>query len=274
MTVNLSALRVGRITGSRVAKVLDLSPYGDRASVLREMVRERLAAPSEFAGNVATEWGLEHEAAATAEYERYRGVMVYADQAFAVHRTLDYLGCTPDGLVGDTGMVQVKCPYRGAYTGIEDRPDYYAQVQLELEVLDREWSDFCVWRPTGLAVSRVGRDPAWLPDNQQALDAFIAEYEDAVYDVDKHRLFLDDAETIPVRDDFEWQLASLEWLEDRAAHERTKAAKEAARLRLIELAAGQDARGAGVSVTHKETEPTTYTVKRKGGIVTTVRAQA
>jgi putative phage-type endonuclease len=268
----LSPERVGRITGSRVAAILGLSPYATAESVLRAMVRERLGAPPEFSGNIATEWGKDNEPAATADYERYRGVMVHADQHFVVHPSIDYLGCTPDGLVGETGMVQIKCPYRATYTTLDERPDYAAQIQFELAVLDREWSDFVVWRPSGLAVTRTGRDPGWLDANLAALDLFIADYEDAVHDTDRHRAFLDDAETVPVRDDFEWQMAALEWLEASSTYNRAKTAREAARQRLIDLAAGQEARGAGVSVTHRDTEPSSYTVSRKGGLITTVRA--
>lgn len=250
----LSPDRVGRITGSRVAGILGLSPYTDRAAVLRQMVRERLNVPSEFTGNIATEWGKQNEPAATAEYERYRGVMVHSDQSFVIHRSLDYLGCTPDGLIGETGMVEIKCPFRAGYNSIDERPDYAAQIQLQLEVLDREWCDFVVWRTTGLSVSRVGRDPGWLPANLSVLDAFIAEYEDVIHDTesDQHGLYLEDTETIPVRDDFDWQMAALEFLEARAAADRAAAARDAARDRLVNLAAGEPAKGAGVSVSVTE----------------------
>lgn len=244
----LSPQRVGRVTASRVPAILGVSPYGDRDSVMREMVRERLGLPSEFTGNIATEWGTDHEPEAITEYEKYRGVMVHNAQVFVVHRSIDYLGCTPDGLIGETGMVEAKCPYRAGYTSIEERPDYYEQIQHQLEVLDREWCDFVVWRPSGLAVSRVGRDPGWWANRGDHLDAFIAEYEDIIYDTDRHQPFMDDADQTPVRDDFDWQMAALEYLEARAAADRAEKAREAARATLITLAGGEPARGAGVAL--------------------------
>jgi putative phage-type endonuclease len=246
----LSPERVGRITGSRVAGILGVSPYNDRDSVMREMVRQRLGAPAEFSGNIATEWGLEHEPEAVGEYEKFRGVMVHSDQQIVIHPTLDYLAVTPDGLIGDTGLLEVKCPYKAGYTSIEDRPDYAEQVQLQLFVTGRDWADFVVWRPTGIAVSRVERDPSWWANRGGALDAFIAEYESIIYDDTKHAVFLDEME--PERDDFDWQLAAVEYLEAHAALKRAETEREQARARLVQLAADVPARGAGVSVTRAE----------------------
>lgn len=243
----LSPLRVGRITGSRIPMLVGVSPYGDRESLMREMVRQRLGAESEFTGNIATEHGLRHEPDAIAEYEKYRGVLTHSGQHIVVHRVVDYLAVTPDGLVGDDGLVEVKCPYMGTYTSIEERPDYWEQIQLQLEVTDREWCDFAVWRRDGFSVQRVGRDPGWLITRGDMLDLFIAEYEDIIYDTDKHAPYLADLPS-GLRDDFEWQLAAVEFVEAHGALSRAEKAKEAARRRLVELAGGDAARGAGVMV--------------------------
>ena len=55
--VQLSKHRTGRVTGSRIAAVLGLSPYLSRDDVMREMVREFFWDEPEFAGNFVTDWG-------------------------------------------------------------------------------------------------------------------------------------------------------------------------------------------------------------------------
>jgi hypothetical protein len=247
----LSPLRVGRITGSRVSKILGKSPYGDRASVLREMVRERLGGVTEFTGNIATQWGLDHENEAITEYERYRGVMVTEGQEIAIHPTHDYLAVTPDGLVGDAGMVEVKCPYRAGYISIEDRPDYFEQIQLQLHVTGRAWSDFVVWRTTGISVSTVLRDDGWLTQHRGEFEEFMVEYETIIANPDLAAPFLD-ATGPDERDDFDWQLAAVEYLEANAALKRAETARDTARGRLIELAGDEPARGGGVLLLRTE----------------------
>lgn len=184
----LSMERTGRITGSRIAAVLGLSPYLSRDDVMREMVREHFWDEPEFAGNFVTDWGREHEAQAVAEYELTRGVQVHrsgVDQELVVHPTLPLMAVTPDGTVGEDGLAEAKCPWRAPYTHISERRDYDMQIRLLLECTGRRWGDFVVWRETGLNVSRVEHDPSWLDwDNaptgmtiRATLLDFLEEYE-------------------------------------------------------------------------------------------------
>ena len=53
--------RKGRVTGSMVGAILDIAPYMTRDQALRSMVRAYHGAPSEFTGNVATEYGNKNE---------------------------------------------------------------------------------------------------------------------------------------------------------------------------------------------------------------------
>ena len=92
------AARKNRITGSAVGAILGLSPYSTPDDVMRRMVREKFDAPSEFTGNVATEWGVANEAGAIKEYEMETGVTV-KPAGFYTH--MHWLGASPDGLVGD-----------------------------------------------------------------------------------------------------------------------------------------------------------------------------
>jgi putative phage-type endonuclease len=98
------------------------------------------------------------------------------------------LGYSPDGLVGDTGLLEVKCPRAKSHIQyiLSDRvPSYYmAQLQAGLLVTGREWIDFvsfCAGQP--LFVKRVHPDPDWFAAITAACIAFessaaaqVAEY--------------------------------------------------------------------------------------------------
>lgn len=60
-------------------------------------------------------------------------------------------GCSPDGLVGDDGMIQIKCPLAATHVGylLDNKLplDYFVQTQSELFVTGREWNDFMSYCP-------------------------------------------------------------------------------------------------------------------------------
>jgi len=246
----LSPLREGRITGSRIAAVLGASPYGTRDSVMRDMVRGHFGDATEFAGNIATEWGDEHEARAIVEYELAHGGAVYAAQQFVIHPVYPFLGVSPDGLVGDDGMVEVKCPYRAAYSHISQRPDYEAQIRLQLACTGRQWCDFVVWRPDGMSVSRVLDDPWWLESVLPELTGFMSEYEATIADPDLAAPLR--APLVDERTDPDWRVASLDYLDALAVQRAAETVTADARARVLELADGKATRGAGVLVTRSE----------------------
>jgi hypothetical protein len=79
------------------------------------------------------------------------------------HPTYHWLAGSPDGFVGDEGMVEVKCPYYGKRDGSsrvhkEVPGHYWMQMNALLEITQREWCDYVCWAPEGMAVYRVYRD--------------------------------------------------------------------------------------------------------------------
>lgn len=185
MTVELSPERVGRITGSRIAPILGERRSGkSRVGVLREMVREHFGAeqdPRDPYMDEMAAYGHEHEADAITLYERETGLLVYGCQEFVIHPVYDFLGVTVDGLVGDDGTAEIKCPSRATFTHIDEREDYKLQTRLQIECTQRLWCDFCVWRTRQpIEISRVEWDPTWLPSVLPVLEAFMAEYEAVV----------------------------------------------------------------------------------------------
>lgn len=186
------AKRVGRVTGSIVGAILGLSPYMTRADAMRSMVRAAIGEPSEFTGNVATEYGNAHEDGAIVEFQMETGLKV-KPAPFLIHD--DWLGASPDGFVSDGGLIEVKCPYglRDADTpvpfkSIDDQPHYYAQIQVQLYVARTDYCHFWQWSKNGTRHQIVSRDKAWLDANLPRLRQFHAEYLDEVANnADEHR---------------------------------------------------------------------------------------
>lgn len=246
MDNGLSPLRVGRITGSRVAAILGMNPYSRRQDVLREMVREHFSAPREFTGNDATRYGQAKEPEALAAYEARTRVMTYGGGDCLVHPQHDFLAVTPDGLVGEDGMVECKAPYRAHYVHWEDVAYYQPQMHLQMACAGRAWCDFALLQRDGkLHVSRMMRDPQWLPTHLPELEAFMADYVAALAAPDAH---LSDAE----RSDANWRRTADAFLAASAKLADAKASHDAARDALLALAGDTSAKGCGVQVIRSE----------------------
>lgn len=185
LVTGLSVDRIGRITGSRIAPILGERRNGkSRIGVLREMVAEVQGIPpiprDPYMEQMA-EYGRAHEPDAINDYAGQYGVVAHSSQIFVRHPTYEFLGSTPDGLIRDDGMLEIKCPSRALFRHINERPDYEMQIRLQLDCARRDWCDFVVWRSgEPLAVSRVERDPWWLESVMPKLVKFMGEFNEAL----------------------------------------------------------------------------------------------
>lgn len=255
----LSAERVGRITGSRVAAIIGVDPYRTAADVLREMTRQALGAEQEFKGNPATRWGIDHEQDGIYEYERSSGSDVVRQQEFSIHPDYPFLGATPDGWILEPSgacidIIEVKAPWKATYTHISQRPDYAAQIQLQLACSGADACVFVVWRTDGISVSRVESDPWWLEQHLPTLRGFMAEYERVVTDPELAAPYLTDLQA--ERDDDQWAEAASEYLDAVLAVEAAKSVQESAKERLVALRTAEpDLPGKGAGVTLIQSKP-------------------
>jgi len=199
--------RVDMITGSRVGGILGLSPFNKPEDVMRSMVREHHGAPSEFEGNVATEYGNEHEDAAIFALEQELGIEV---EETGFHKVNDWLGASPDGLVGINEVVEIKCPYgkRNATSSEEfksarEQPHYLAQMQIEMLCTGREECHFYQWAEGASRYELVLINDEWLDENVPKLKAFHDEYLTIIADDKLSKPYLDALET-DMSDNEEW----------------------------------------------------------------------
>ena len=151
------AARKNRLTASNFAAAMGINQYKSRAQLWRE---HKNLVPK-FEGNEATQWGVMNEATAVALYENATGYQV-VETGFHIHRTVDWLGCSPDGLIGANGGLEVKCPFYKMQPH-EAIPDYYMpQIQGCLEVTGRDWWDYVSWTPWEATYFRVYRSESYL----------------------------------------------------------------------------------------------------------------
>lgn len=154
--------RAGRVTGSRAGALLGHSPYQSGDDAIRSMVREYHGAPSEFVGGPHIDWGVNNEDGAIWQFELETGKTVEDCGFFAFE---DWMGASPDGLIDDDAILEVKCPYSrrngGEFKSIDDQPHYYDQMQLEMISTGRTKAFFYQWSPQGSKLEIVHLDPQW-----------------------------------------------------------------------------------------------------------------
>mmetsp|Transcript_5487 Transcript_5487/g.8501 ORF Transcript_5487/g.8501 Transcript_5487/m.8501 type:complete len:174 (-) Transcript_5487:57-578(-) len=80
---------------------------------------------------------------------------------FWMHPKYNFLGASPDGLVGCEGLIEIKCPARSPHSTVP--AEYMAQIQGQLHIIDRKWCDFVSFTVTnGVRVFRVYKsDEFW-----------------------------------------------------------------------------------------------------------------
>lgn len=180
-------LRLGRVTASRVADVVAKTksgPAASRANYAAQLIAERLTGTvAESFTNAAMQHGTETEPEARAAYEFYQGVTV-TEVAFVAHPTIDQAGCSPDGLVGDDGLVEIKCPNTATHLetllGQVVPGKYDTQIQFQLACTGRKYCDFVSYDPRmpenmRLFIKRVNRDDKRIQELETEVAGFLLE---------------------------------------------------------------------------------------------------
>lgn len=181
------AQRLGKVTASRVADVMAKTKTGysaSRENYMAQLVVERLTqTKAESFTNAAMQWGTDQEPFARAAYEAAQGVMV-EEVGFMSHPTIEMAGASPDGLVGEDGMVEIKCPNSAgmieALLTQKVPAKYFAQMQLQMACAGRQWCDYVVFDPrmpakAQLFVKRVPRDNDFIKEMETEIVKFLSE---------------------------------------------------------------------------------------------------
>ncbi len=148
------AARCGKVTASRIADVCARTKSGwgaSRANYMAQLIAERLTGTvAESFTSKAMEWGTDTEAEARNAYAFIHSVDVEL-VGFVDHPIIGSSGASPDGLVGNSGLVEIKCPNTATHidTLLSGKiPGKYVKQMLgQTACTDRQWCDFVSYDP-------------------------------------------------------------------------------------------------------------------------------
>jgi len=196
-TVEWFAARCGKVTASRVADIIAKTKTGfsaSRENYMAQLVCERMTGkPAESFSNSAMQWGTDTEPFARAAYEAKVDVLV-SEVGFITHPLIKDAGASPDGLVGDFGLVEIKCPNTSTHiqTLLDQKvPEKYnTQMQWQMASTMRQWCDFVSFDPRmaeGLQIfiKRVEFDPIYVAQLEKEVINFLMDVEDKIQKLNK-----------------------------------------------------------------------------------------
>jgi len=171
--------RLGMITASCFDDVLCKGQ--GRETYMIKLAAERLSGiPQESYTNAAMDWGIEQEPYARDLYENLNGDILVNQVGFI--SLDDYIGCSPDGLIGIDGAIEIKCCNTSTHISyiLKDKlpSKYKAQVQGGLWITGRQWCDFVSFDPRiarKIHIIRVDRDDKYIEILEAAVKQFKSE---------------------------------------------------------------------------------------------------
>ena len=177
------AERAGKVTASMVSAVLAKPETAGYRDYQAQLVAEILTGKPQGSDytNAAMQFGTEMEPLARSAYEAETGFSV-DEVGFCQHPTIDRAGASPDGLVGNSGLVEIKCPKVATHlayliAGVVPA-GYKNQMLWQMACTGRDWCDFASFRPDlpehlQLFIVRFKRDPERIKELETAVVAFL-----------------------------------------------------------------------------------------------------
>ena len=192
--------RVGRINASVMGLVLKCRETAFPYSLVNSIMQY-----SKPSSNIpALKWGRLNEDKAR---EQYYSLLSTQHTNFHVRLSglhIDtqhpYLGASPDGIVScdccGTGLLEIKCPFKyknSVLSDIDDRlfcleknsarelqlkksHDYYTQIQAQLSICNKQYSDFVCWTTNSIHVERIHVDLQFMESIHLKLTRFFTRY--------------------------------------------------------------------------------------------------
>jgi len=174
-------LRAGKPTASEFSRIL--TPKGKRSAQADGYMMRLLAELMTGAAILGpeTKWmerGHDLEGFAVKSFEFETGMDT--EQIGFVTNDSETIGASPDRLVGSDGLLEIKCPAPQTHVGylltnhVEE--DYFPQLQGQLYICEREWTDIVSYHPEmPAAVIRVERDEEYIAKLAEALNEFVEQ---------------------------------------------------------------------------------------------------
>jgi putative phage-type endonuclease len=191
------AARLGKVTASRISDIISKTQSGysaSRANYMAMLICERLTgAAAESYSNAAMQHGTDTEPMALSAYEAAQGVLVQAE-GFVTHPSIEQSGASPDALVGDSGLLEIKCPNTATHLdtllGKKMPTKHRPQVQWQMACTGRHWCDFLSYDPRlperlQMFVVREVYDPVYVAGLETEVVKFLGEMENKIKELEK-----------------------------------------------------------------------------------------
>jgi putative phage-type endonuclease len=188
-------MRCGKITASRIKMMVAKTksgPSASRQNLAATLMLERvLGVVEETFVNDAMRRGVEEEPLARLAYTLATGNDV-EEVPFINHPNIANAGASPDGLVGEDGMVEIKNPNTSTHVGWAIAgvvpAEHVMQLQWQMACSGRKWCDFVSFdsrMPEGqsLFIKRLYRDDDLIEKVEKQVVEFDAEVEKMVSDL-------------------------------------------------------------------------------------------
>lgn len=189
------AERAGKVTASAIYKVMAKTKTGygaERANYMADLITERLTGnATQGFTNAAMMWGIETESQARSMYSLV-SLNDVDETGFWSHPSIPMTGASPDGLVGEDGLVEIKCPNSATHIatlrGASIERKYMLQMQWQMACTGRAWCDFVSFDPRmpdemQIHIQRVNRDTDLLAEIEAEVTMFLAEVDAAISDL-------------------------------------------------------------------------------------------
>jgi putative phage-type endonuclease len=183
--------RLGKVTASNLSNVTASTRSGEsayRRNYRLRLITERLTGqPTEFIINQAMQHGIDTEDEARDFYVfKYNDV---EEVGFIDHPTIDMAGASPDGLVGDDGLIEIKCrqPHNHTETLISNQipSNYKLQMFWQMACTGRRWCDYVSYCPSfpeelKMVVIRLEWNDEQIKLLEEEVIKFLTEVEDTI----------------------------------------------------------------------------------------------
>ena len=194
-TVEWMQQRCGKVTASKISDVVAKTKSGwaaSRANYMAQLLTERLTGVKEEGyTNAAMQWGIETEPQAVDTY------MFLTDNeaekvGFIDHPSIEMSGASPDRIISDNGLLEVKCPNTATHinTLLKEKVEgkYYDQMQWQIECTGRDWCDFVSFDPRlpeeyQLFVKRINRDQERIDYLRNGVITFNSELNEMILEL-------------------------------------------------------------------------------------------
>ena len=186
--------RLGKVTASKVSDVLAKIKSGEaavRKSYKMQLATERLTnQKTDTYINQAMQDGIDREDTAREIYEIVRDIKV-EQVGFIDHPTIKMAGASPDGLLPNNGVLEIKCPIEATHTtNLLERKlpsRYISQVQWQMACVgkDCKYANFVSYNPNfepklQLMYVEVERDNKYIEMLEEQVSIFLLEVDEVI----------------------------------------------------------------------------------------------